>query len=246
MNMLAHKQEQLMNTNNTIQKQVSEKRNQGQLDNQIFGIESQRVQQKAQEIRAVDNYIRSEKKKRQLLYRDMLGSQIDFKNKIQMQGNMTAVEKQLNRPDLKAYQNSDKNVYSFVPGINHQNIGTKAGFFKGKQNKDTSDNEREKVRRYEALGYNRGYNVSQDFRNLRTASRHKHNNSASIIPGQENGLDASKTFDKGPEALNNSYTQNKLVDTPNRYTNQRGVQDYNDQRGKCQHILHKTLTFEYY
>lgn len=35
-----------------------------------------------------------------------------------MYGNMTQVEKALNRPDLEAYKNYDNNQYSLIPGVN--------------------------------------------------------------------------------------------------------------------------------
>jgi len=35
-----------------------------------------------------------------------------------MYGNMTHVEKALNRPDLEAYKNYDNNQYALIPGVN--------------------------------------------------------------------------------------------------------------------------------
>ena len=37
-----------------------------------------------------------------------------------MYGNMSSVEKQLNKDNLQAYKNYDTQKYSLVPGINHQ------------------------------------------------------------------------------------------------------------------------------
>ena len=37
-------------------------------------------------------------------------------------GNMTEVEKQMNREDLNAWKVYDNNQYSLIPGINHQKI----------------------------------------------------------------------------------------------------------------------------
>jgi len=36
-----------------------------------------------------------------------------------MYGNMTSVEKAMNRADLQAYKNYDTNQYALVPGVHH-------------------------------------------------------------------------------------------------------------------------------
>lgn len=204
---------------NTIHMQVKEKQHQGHLNNQIFGLESQKMRERVSEIKEVDNYLKDEKRKRQLLYREMLANQIHFKDQIKMHGNMTAVEKQLNKLDLKAYQNNDKNVYSFVPGINHDNLGTKTNFYQKKDKKEDTEYERERVRRLEAFGFNRGFNASGHIQNSRAGTRHKNNKSMSIIPGDE-GFDndltgnAVKTFDNsaGKPSHNRRISETPKID----------------------------------
>ena len=94
---------------------------------------------------------------RQLVYREMLNSQVQFQNSIKMQGTMTAVEKKLNKVDLKAYKQGNKSVHSFIPGINHSNFGTQTKFHSSEREVHNEDKERENIRRMEMLGYTRGY-----------------------------------------------------------------------------------------
>jgi hypothetical protein len=49
------------------------------------------------------------KKKNMENYRKMLDQQINIRNQFKMYGNMTSVEKALNRPELEAYKNYDNN-----------------------------------------------------------------------------------------------------------------------------------------
>ena len=62
--------------------------------------------------------MQQDKAKRQSLYRQMLlNQQNEKKNMYGVQGNMTQVEKWLNKEDLKAYKKYDNTHYSMIPGI---------------------------------------------------------------------------------------------------------------------------------
>ena len=47
----------------------------------------------------------------------MLDQQVNIHRQMQLYGNMTSVEKAMNRHDLQAYKNYDHNQYSIIPGI---------------------------------------------------------------------------------------------------------------------------------
>lgn len=69
-------------------------------------------------------------------YRKMLDQQINVKNQFKMYGNMTNVEKALNRNELEAYKNYDSNQYCLIPGLNSK----KAIFDREKANSRGSRN----------------------------------------------------------------------------------------------------------
>jgi hypothetical protein len=52
------------------------------------------------------------------MYRQLLDTQIQYAKELQGYGNMTELEKKMNRVELQAYKHYDKNVYSLVPGVN--------------------------------------------------------------------------------------------------------------------------------
>lgn len=216
-NQVTQHKSQVMDTNSVIQQQLYDKKHTIKLNDQVFNYESSKVKEKVQEIMSVDEQMREEKKKRQLMYRDMLGSQIQFNQNIKLQGTMTAVEKQLNKVDLKAYKQGNKSVHSFIPGINHSNFGTQSKFNTNKKKTEEKDLDRENIRRMEMFGYSRGYsNINSSNRlnqtydqplGFRTESRHKHNNSMltalennNPIEGSDLMLSPTKTFEKSPVA----------------------------------------------
>jgi hypothetical protein len=55
----------------------------------------------------------------QLRYKDMLDQQLEVKDGFKMEGNMSSVEKALNKNDLRAYKNFDNRQFSLVPGLQH-------------------------------------------------------------------------------------------------------------------------------
>ena len=62
----------------------------------------------------------------QLKYREMLDQQLQQKNQFKMYGNMSSVEKALNKNDLNAYKNFDNKNYSLVPGLQHYKYSIEA------------------------------------------------------------------------------------------------------------------------
>jgi hypothetical protein len=59
-----------------------------------------------------------EKKARQQQYKDMLDNQKNTRKAMNMYGNMTGIEKQLNKNDLSAFKNYDAKTYALIPGMN--------------------------------------------------------------------------------------------------------------------------------
>lgn len=55
----------------------------------------------------------------QLKYREMLDQQTSLRKQMRMHGNMTGVEKQMNKDDLIAWKNYDNNQYSLIPGVSN-------------------------------------------------------------------------------------------------------------------------------
>jgi len=55
-----------------------------------------------------------------MTYKEMLDNQINVKNQLKLYGNMTDMEKKLNKQDLDAYKVFDNKQYSLIPGLHSQ------------------------------------------------------------------------------------------------------------------------------
>mmetsp|Transcript_726 Transcript_726/g.903 ORF Transcript_726/g.903 Transcript_726/m.903 type:complete len:87 (+) Transcript_726:987-1247(+) len=64
-------------------------------------------------------FLSSNKKAMQLKYKEMLDQQRQVKDQFMMYGNMSSVEKALNKNELQAYKNYDARQFALVPGIQH-------------------------------------------------------------------------------------------------------------------------------
>jgi len=104
----AWRKAQLMNTSTEQRNQMAELSKQRMLDNEFRQIETKNTSERANEINTFDQMIKDDKKKRQDMYREMLSSQIQYNKGLKAMGNMTYVEKKLNKMDLRAYKNNGK------------------------------------------------------------------------------------------------------------------------------------------
>jgi hypothetical protein len=68
----------------------------------------------------IEQALNGERKAKQALYRELLNTQIQYQKELRGYGNMTELEKKMNRVDLAAYKNYDNKMYSLVPGINSE------------------------------------------------------------------------------------------------------------------------------
>lgn len=102
------------------------------------------------EIKSVDQKIMDEKRMKQQMYREMLQNQIDTNTKMKTLGNMTHVEKQMNKDDLRAYKEYKNQNFSMVPGINNEN---KIAFSPPKKKKERYEQEKSWLSNY---GFQRG------------------------------------------------------------------------------------------
>lgn len=108
---------QMKTTSNVLKTQIQEKNKLQNLKSELGQIEVQRTSDRVYEINSFDQMLKEDKKKRQEMYRQMLTSQIQYNNGLKSFGNMTKVEKMMNKDDLRAYKKFDNNQYSMIPGI---------------------------------------------------------------------------------------------------------------------------------
>lgn len=133
---------QLIDTHNTIKSQMQEKNKIKRLGDELGQIEVQKTSDRIYEINSFDQMLKEDQKKRQEMYKQMLNSQIQYKNGIKAFGNMTQVEKKMNKDDLYAYKVYNNNQHALIPGINNEKRFLKRDNPKPKKSANYEDQQR--------------------------------------------------------------------------------------------------------
>lgn len=209
----AKRKQQMLAASNQLKVQMNEKNKMSRLNNELGQIEVNRTSDRVNEIKNFDQMLKEDKKKRQDMYRQMLNSQIQYNNGLKSFGNMTKVEKMMNRDDLRAYKRFDNNQYSMIPGISPEKKFVPSSASKPLKKLDHS----EEQRRLEAFGYGRymkkvpsagpieNYNSFNDMSRSYTGNNQTTQNPYNIKDGQ--GVPISRRHQmspRSPHALRNA------------------------------------------
>ena len=115
--------------------QMTERQKLSMLEREMNKVEAERTRQRANDVNSIDAMMQEDKVKRQQLYRQMLqNQQYEKSNNGGVRGNMTQVEKRMNKEDLKAYKQYDNTNYALMPGIQNKKVFFDRTQFKGKGN----------------------------------------------------------------------------------------------------------------
>ena len=87
------------------------------------------------------------------MYKNLLDNQLNYNKELSGYGNMTNVEKKLNRADLTAYKNYDNRQYCLIPGVSQRKADL-AGLGNFKKNANNYE-ESEVKKRLDAYGMSR-------------------------------------------------------------------------------------------
>lgn len=112
------KKEWAMDTRVGIEKQIKVRNDGNQALVAEFKYDEGNTKAIERDLTSLNMIEKSEKKARQLKYKEMLDSQSRIKHNMNMYGNMTGVEKQINKNDLSAFKNYDNKTYALIPGMN--------------------------------------------------------------------------------------------------------------------------------
>ena len=92
-------------------------------------MEGQQLKNHYQTLATHEDRLKQAKKEQQQVYRGVLDSQVHFTKEVNSNyGNMTSVEKRLNKDDLLAYKVYDRNQYAMIPGHKHEPTLTKPNY----------------------------------------------------------------------------------------------------------------------
>ena len=109
-----------MNSMDQVKKQIEDKMRIKEMEKQLMLVERDAFGRVITQNQIVEEAIKGDKRAKQQMYRDLLNTQMQYQKELRGYGNMTELEKKINRVDLMAYKNYDNKMYSLVPGINSQ------------------------------------------------------------------------------------------------------------------------------
>lgn len=107
-----------LNNRATIEKQMREKRSGKTVGATQYEVDMRNRMNHEKNMSDIEYFERFKKKAEQSQYREMLNNQIKASKQQRLYGNMTGVEKSLNKDDLVAWKNYDHNTYALIPGLN--------------------------------------------------------------------------------------------------------------------------------
>jgi hypothetical protein len=128
-------------------RQLEDKDRLRHLEREMKGVELDEMQLKAHEYQNFESMKQTIQKQKKLSYKEMLDNQINVRNQLRLYGNMTSVEKQMNKQDLEAYKNYRAQYNSLIPGINNMKTMVMNGAA-------TSRKPDDKLQRLDKHGYN--------------------------------------------------------------------------------------------
>lgn len=103
-----------------VKKQIEDKNKVKEMEKQLMLVERDAFGRIITQNQIVDEALKGDRKAKQAMYRDLLDTQLQYQKELRGYGNMTELEKKINRVDLNAYKNYDNKIYSMVPGINSE------------------------------------------------------------------------------------------------------------------------------
>jgi len=145
-----------------IEKQIRDKMNGTKVGETEFNVDMRNRLQHETDVKDVEHFEKFTKKAEQNQYKDMLDTQVRGSKQRRMYGNMTGVEKSLNKDDLVAWKNYDHNTYALIPGLNSSKkpIPNKLLLDKNAHKRDRSYDE--ELHRMNQFGFTRDVTLARD------------------------------------------------------------------------------------
>lgn len=114
----AQQREQRMNQADILRKQIADRENAKKQEKDFYSMKDHESAQRHLNANAALNQEQAHlKAERMRHYKDSLDNQINQRNKFAQYGNMSQVEKQMNKEDLQAWKRYDNHQYSLIPGF---------------------------------------------------------------------------------------------------------------------------------
>lgn len=174
-----------------------------------------------------------EKKARQQQYKDQLDNQKRTKDHMRMYGNMTGIEKQLNKNDLAAFKHYDNKTYAMIPGLNNSSTAPSKKVLEEKMNKKRERSYDEQIDRMNQFGLTRDVTL---VKNPALYTTNAHKSSLEDITGHSYKSARVNTENRGVTSPPSASGKNPLLGGSNlpisNFNNHHLYQSYNPISGQ--------------
>lgn len=117
-------------------------------------------------------------------YKEALDNQYKTREYMNMYGNMTGIEKQLNKNDLIAFKHYDNKTYALIPGLNSVSYSPSKKIAEEKEAKKGERTHEEELQRMNQFGLTRDVTLVKNPATLSTQNAHR--SSVDDITGHNN------------------------------------------------------------
>lgn len=151
-----------MSNRATIEMQIKDKQSGRKVGETEFEVDMIKRLQHERNVNDVEFYEKFKKKQEQNQYKDMLDTQVKVSKQRRMYGNMTGVEKSLNKDDLVAWKNYDHTTYALIPGLNSSKKPISNKVIQDKVNHKRDRSFDEELHRMNQFGFTRDVTLARD------------------------------------------------------------------------------------
>lgn len=179
----------------------------------------------------LNNMSLMDKKARQQKYKEMLDNQKRTKDVMKMYGNMTGIEKQMNKNDLSAFKNYDNKTYALIPGLNSTSNAPSKKIIEDKSHKKRERSYDEQIERMNQFGLTRDVTL---VKNPHLYTQNAHRSSMDDITGHVNKSARDGRIDRTITSPAGSITKTAPLTanlTVNNFDNHHLYQSYNPING---------------
>lgn len=174
------KKDWAMETRFGLEKQIKSKNDGSQALAAQHRYDEDNIRTIERELNDLNNMTKAEKKARQQKYKEMLDNQAKTREHMRMYGNMTGIEKQMNKNDLTAFKNYDTKTYALIPGLNSLSVAPSKKVLEDKMHKKRDRSYDEQLERMNQFGLTRDVTL---IKNPGMVSTNAHRSSVDNITG---------------------------------------------------------------
>ena len=174
------KKDWAMDNRRGLEKQINDKTGETQAVAAQHRFDEDKTRAIERDFNSLQMLEKSEKKARQQVYKEMLDNQYKIRQNLKLYGNMTGIEKQINKNELSAFKNYDNNTYALIPGLNSVTKSPSKKVMDAKMNKTTRKDPTDIDHRMNQYGFTRDVTL---IKNPALISKNAHRSSYDDISG---------------------------------------------------------------